>query len=374
MPLVHIFTRHRKTCSKLADSQWKRCACPKFLHWSEDGKFKRVSAKTSRWEDACRVARRVERQLEETIREHVATHSVLVRDAVTMYLADKRSQQLAADTLKKLKTIFEKQLLPWCDAQSVRIMPELDLNRLREWRSTWKDGALSAKKKQERLTGFLHFCVSSGWIRTNPALGLSKIRVRENPTLYFDEADMSKILQGTYEIRNGERLRALVLLMRWSGLAIRDAVTLERSRLNERNQIFLYRAKTGTPVHITIPEDAAETLRTLKSENPRYFFWSGNGKPKSAVADWQRSFRRLFKHVNLCHPDKTPKRVHPHMFRDTFAVECLLAGIPLHDVAMYLGHTSIKTTEKHYAPFVMARMEQMDATIRQTWDRKEIQI
>jgi hypothetical protein len=60
MPLVHIFTRHRKNCPKRDDSQWKRCACPKFLHWSENGEFKRVSAKTSQWEAACRVARRVE--------------------------------------------------------------------------------------------------------------------------------------------------------------------------------------------------------------------------------------------------------------------------------------------------------------------------
>jgi site-specific recombinase XerD len=43
------------------------------------------------------------------------------------------------------------------------------------------------------------------------------------------------------------------------------------------------------------------------------------------------------------------------MLRDTFAVELLLVGVPLHDVAMLLGHKSIKTTEKHYAPFVMAR-------------------
>jgi site-specific recombinase XerD len=34
------------------------------------------------------------------------------------------------------------------------------------------------------------------------------------------------------------------------------------------------------------------------------------------------------------------------MFRDTFAVEMLLAGVPIEQVAMLLGHKSIKTTEK----------------------------
>jgi hypothetical protein len=37
--------------------------------------------------------------------------------------------------------------------------------------------------------------------------------------------------------------------------------------------------------------------------NPRYFFWSGNGSPKSVVANWQRSYRRLFALANITKPD-----------------------------------------------------------------------
>ena len=33
------------------------------------------------------------------------------------------------------------------------------------------------------------------------------------------------------------------------------------------------------------------------------------------------------------------------MFRDTFAVELLLSGVPMEDVQILLGHTSIRTTE-----------------------------
>jgi integrase len=157
--------------------------------------------------------------------------------------------------------------------------------------------------------------------------------------------------------------------MRWSGLRIRDAITLERSRL-AGDSILLYQAKTRTPVYVPLPPDVAETLRATPPgirSNPRYFFWSGNGHPKSAVADWQRSYRRLFELAALKTLDGTLKRCFPHMFRDTFAVEMLLAGVPLEQVSILLGHKSVKITEKHYAPWVKARQEQLEQNVRKAW-------
>ncbi len=52
---------------------------------------------------------------------------------------------------------------------------------------------------------------------------------------------------------------------------------------------------------------------------------------------------------------------HPHRFRDTFSVRLLELGNTLHTVQLLLGHTSIKTTEKHYAPFVKSFQAHLDA-------------
>lgn len=50
-----------------------------------------------------------------------------------------------------------------------------------------------------------------------------------------------------------------------------------------------------------------------------------------------RALVRLFKLTNIQKLDKTPKRCHSHMFRDTFAVELLLAGVPLIRFLCYWG-------------------------------------
>jgi integrase/recombinase XerD len=59
------------------------------------------------------------------------------------------------------------------------------------------------------------------------------------------------------------------------------------------------------------------------------------------------------------------------MLRDTFAVEMLLAGVPLDQVSILLGHKSVKITEKHYSPWVKARQEQLASSVRKAWGSTE---
>src|SRR5205807_3769037 len=56
-----------------------------------------------------------------------------------------------------------------------------------------------------------------------------------------------------------------------------------------------------------------------------------------------------------------------HRFRDTFAVELLLAGVPLDRVSILLGHSSIRITERHYAPWTRSRQEQIEANLKAAW-------
>jgi hypothetical protein len=45
----------------------------------------------------------------------------------------------------------------------------------------------------------------------------------------------------------------------------------------------------------------------------------------------------------------------------------LLAGVPIDQVSTLLGHSSVKITERHYAPFVKARQLQLQASVREAW-------
>lgn len=56
-----------------------------------------------------------------------------------------------------------------------------------------------------------------------------------------------------------------------------------------------------------------------------------------------------------------------HMFRDTFAIEMLLAGAPIDQVSILLGHASVRITEKHYSPWVRARQDQLEKSVQSAW-------
>jgi site-specific recombinase XerD len=235
------------------------------------------------------------------------------------------------------------------------------------------------------LRTFFRFCVNEGWLEKNPALNLGTIKVEHKPTGYFPEEEFQRILDATFRYTDSSgrtnqphsiRLRALLLLMRYSGLRIRDAVTIARARISPAGDCFLYQAKTGTPVYVPLPPIVLEALAEAApySPSPLYYFWSGNGLPKTAVADWQRSFQKLFRLADLLEADGAPKRCHPHMLRDTFAVGLLVAGRPLEEVSMLLGHSSVRITEKHYAPWVLERQRKLAEGVRSTWGPNVVSI
>ena len=147
-------------------------------------------------------------------------------------------------------------------------------------------------KKQDRAVGFFYLCVRNGWLPQNPALGLGSIIVKPKPTDYYPKEEFEKLLDATHPYRDtafqrgdamilsgGKRIRALLLLMRHSGLRIRDAVTMHRSRINEEGELFLYQAKTGHPVRVPLPPEALQALEDCKDQcaTPDYYFWTAKG-------------------------------------------------------------------------------------------------
>jgi integrase len=322
-----------------------------------------------------------------------------VEMAIAAFMAAKRDQGISEATMYKKRLVFDKLLRAFCAEKGIRFLKELELAQWQEFRSTWKVEALTRNKRQGEMIGFIWFCERAGWYPRNYATeittGLGKIQVKATQTGYFMPAEYAVIIDATHIYSDrpsvdkhnsltvgGERIRALTELMRWTGLRIRDAATLEKNRLSYdrhtgMHSVMMYQKKTGDPVYCPVPPHVAEMLLSVPASqkgntNEKYFFWTGAGNPKTLVSNWQRSYKKLFKLAAITEPDGSAKRCHPHMLRDTFVVESLLSGMRLEEVSMILGHSSVKITERHYMPWVRARQTSLNESVMQSWIKQGI--
>jgi integrase/recombinase XerD len=103
-----------------------------------------------------------------------------------------------------------------------------------------------------------------------------------------------------------------------------------------------------------------KALAKLNTNGTGRFFSTGNAKPQTARSNWSRYLDSLF---DLAKIDGG----HSHRFRDTFAVELLLAGVPLETVSILLGHSSVKITERHYKPWVRSLQRKLEEEVRRAW-------
>jgi integrase/recombinase XerD len=358
--MLTLYRRHLKDCAHRGKGRdYRRCKCPVWVDGFLADHEIRESLKTRDWEKASGTVRDWEARGSK--KEKPKDEPVTIDHACNEFLRDAGARELREPTLYKYRLLF-RRLQEFAQAQGFRYVGELDLDAVRTFRAGWADHNLAAMKKLERLRAFFRFCQDGSWVISNPALKLKNPKITDSPTLPFARDQVTNILTACADYpdrRNAARVRALVLLLRYSGLRIRDAVTLSRDRIRD-GKLFLYTAKTGTAVWCPLPPFVVEALEAISGAGP-YMFWTGESNPKSCVGDWQRSLRRLFRLAGV--PDG-----HAHRFRDTFAVELLLAGVPLERVSILLGHQSVKVTEKHYTPWVLARQEQLESDVRRTWD------
>jgi integrase len=151
------------------------------------------------------------------------------------------------------------------------------------------------------------------------------------------------------------RIKAFILVMRYSGLRIGDTIALRRDQVG-LGRIRLYTAKTGQPVDVPVPEAVTHALARIQS-GERYF-WTGLNI-RAAVANWSRSLARIFKIAKV-------ESGHSHRFRDTAACSWLAAGLSVEEVAALLGN-SPNVVVKHYSPWVVERQRVLERKVRASW-------
>ena len=122
-------------------------------------------------------------------------------------------------------------------------------------------------------------------------------------------------------------------------------------------ELTLRRAKTGELVMVDLPHLVVRAIRAIRGPSPDFFWWSGRGKRVTSAKYWRSRLGGIAARAGVAD-------FHPHRLRDTFAVALLTAGVSIEDVSSLLGHSSIQTTERHYAPWDRRRRDRLTRVVR----------
>ena len=388
---VTVFTRHSRDCSYKDNPQWKRCKCRKSVYIYEGGKRLRMSARTRSWGEAERLA-----QSERDKRDPVKMELKRIADEEAKKATEQQAKQIAvADSLDRwiagLKIpdgptrdsydSFRRKFIGWTERVGVLWLHEVTANLLDEWRGKWDPDAVEPENRMAsntqsflltRIRSFFRWAHAIKLRDDNPTLALAPIDRKQDETLPLTPNQFDELIAATNKYdaekrreydRFGVDMRAIFLLMRWTGLRIVDALLLKRSAI-AGGRINITTQKTGAKIDRILPTvvlDALKAVPVRPNIHRDQYFWTRVCDHRTLSTMWVARIK-VFADAYLDFKDDEGNaiRFHSHMLRDTFAVELLQAGMALEKVSRLLTHASVKTTEKHYAPWVKARELQLE--------------
>ena len=277
-----------------------------------------------------------------------------IREACSIFLdQEARIRNLREGTIQGYQTVLWG-LSRWADANGLSVLEDLDENAVRAWVGSWSCRPSTARQRLIQLKSFFRFTADSGWATRALLSTLRLPRSDSVPTMPLTASEVQALLAAS---EDQPRERALILLMRYSGLAIGDAVTLRRAAVTG-TALTLRRAKSGELVTVDLPDAVVRAMASIPGPNPDYFWWSGRGKPVTRAKYWRARLGATADRAGVV-------GFRPHRLRDTFAVSLLGQGVAMEDVSTLLGHSSIQTTERYYAPWDRHRRERLMRIVRE---------
>lgn len=366
--MLTIFRRHLAAC-RFKSRRDRNCKCPIHIEGKLGNDTVRRALETRDWNTANAIMHRWERQ-GYIGAERDAQHREKVADAVASYLSDCEARHLSPLTLKKYRATLcgnpatrnrRKDIVPtphlidWCAARSIEHLDELTLERLREYRGEWKDSKETSRKRLENLRGFWKFCAASKWVALETFTGLKAPGkgkpIQKQP---YTVEEMKAILDACDTRPRAKQLRALVLLMRYSGHRIQAAVTCPCASLSG-DKLFLRAMKSGAPVTTILPAVAVDALRECPRASQTHWFSYG-AEGETDAGHWSGRLKLVFEAAGI-------KGGHSHRLRHTFAVSLLQEGASVAEVATLMGNSSA-VVEKHYSSWVKSRQDALEALQR----------
>jgi integrase/recombinase XerC len=236
----------------------------------------------------------------------------------------------------------------FCEQQGIAAWADLRIHNLRRFAATEFAGGLSQRSVQRRLSGarmFMQYLVRENLIKSNPVVDVSAPKASKRLPDTLDAEQMAVLLG----VRGNEvvdhRDRAIMELLYSSGLRLAELIGLDVDAIDAGEGtvrvLGMGQKERIVPVgrHALQAVAAWQRVRANLADAGEPALFVGVRGARISPRSVQAMIRRRAVEAGL------PQRVHPHLFRHSFATHVLESSGDLRGVQEMLGHADISTTQ-----------------------------
>jgi integrase len=410
---VRVYTRRHINGCALQSANEQHCRCPKWIYSNpKEGRPQRQAAGTPSFTEACEDAQKLLKGFDPEIRaareiNHPAP-GISIEQVVEQYLGVLAGRKVCDRYLRvnasyfqrrkarrdkhaKAKPVLNPSLLDFLDRENLTAtdpitrMKQLSSMVIRRWQASWRSNDLTSKTWRINSKSFFVWALEAGHISQLPVFNKGQAVASGNRCGSFSDEQYTRIIEAlpffpvphAGHVRDTKRplvanyamrLRAFIEAGRWGGMAVRDIVLFTPARNLDGNVLSYRRHKNRTkrnnPVAIVeLYPEVAKRLGSIpaelgsSAEQPFRF-------PDSTLDQncelWRKRFQKLcaFAGVKEIETEIGERRKpHPHMLRDTCAIDAITHGTKLENVAKMLGHATTDMTQRSYLFWIQKRLD-----------------
>ena len=239
-------------------------------------------------------------------------------------------------------------LVSYCESLGIERWHDLDSQHVRQFAARAHAGGLAPRSVQRRLSAarsFFRYLIREGELKSNPGVEVRAPKAAKRLPNTLDVDQIVQLLEIPTEDALAVRDRAMMEFFYSSGLRLGELVGLDTTSVDLRDRTVRVVGKGAKTRIVPIGRVACSALAAwqrergaLASPEEPALFVGRNGRRLGARAVQER-VRYWARRRGLS------QRVHPHLFRHSFATHLLESSRDLRGVQELLGHADIATTQ-----------------------------
>ncbi len=186
----------------------------------------------------------------------------------------------------------------------------------------------------------LNYAVECGILERNPVERFKLLKEEQKERPRFSDAGIKKVIDGVKA-----DCRPLYTFMQETGCRREEALSLQHWQVQADAKLVVFTNNTKSTKYRYVPltATALEAIQTLpRLDDCPYVFY--NPKTNDRWKQCRKAWEKARESVGL--PDLQVKDLRRH-----YAINLAENGADMHDIQQVLGHSSVVTTERHYAQF-----------------------